>query len=65
MVGSVHGLIILYLALSSLLTAVTAFLSSPQAMDRSLKVLDHIPPYDTHKIGVIFVDREQVIGMNN
>lgn len=29
-------------------------------MDRALKVLDHIPPYDTHKIGVIYVDMEQV-----
>ncbi len=24
-----------------------------------MKVLDHIPPYETHKIGVVYVDRNQ------
>ena len=24
-------------------------------MERAVKVLDHIPPYDTHKIGVVYV----------
>ena len=30
-------------------------------MERALKVLDHIPPYDTHKIGVVYVDKNQVV----
>ena len=25
-----------------------------------MKVLDHIPPYDTHKIGVVYVGQGQV-----
>ena len=30
-----------------------------QTADRAIKVLDHIPPYETHKIGVVYVDRDQ------
>ena len=29
-------------------------------MERAVKVLDHIPPYDTHKIGVVYVGQGQV-----
>ena len=31
-----------------------------QALDRSLKVLDHIPPYETHKIGIVYAAKNQV-----
>ena len=27
--------------------------------ERAMKVLDHIPPYDTHKLGVVYVGRGQ------
>jgi tuberous sclerosis protein 2 len=30
-----------------------------ETIDRALKVLDHIPPYNTHKIGVIYVGEGQ------
>ncbi|KAG1709737.1 Tuberin [Nymphon striatum] len=30
-----------------------------EAMSRAIKCLDLIPPYETHKIGVIFVDKDQ------
>ena len=33
---------------------------TPQAMERGVKVLDCIPPYDTHKIGVVYVAKGQV-----
>lgn len=29
-------------------------------VDRAVKVLDQMPPYDTHKIGVVFVGAGQV-----
>lgn len=29
-------------------------------IQRAVKVLDHIPPYDTHKIGVLYVGQHQV-----
>lgn len=29
-------------------------------IDRAVKVLDQMPPYDTHKIGVVFVGATQV-----
>ena len=29
-------------------------------MARAIKLLDLIPAYDTHKIGVVYVDRDQV-----
>ena len=32
----------------------------PQATARGIKLLDHIPPYTTHKIGVVYVGRGQV-----
>lgn len=31
-----------------------------KVIDRAVKVLDQMPPYDTHKIGVIFVGAGQV-----
>ena len=31
-----------------------------QVLDRSLKVLDHIPPYETHKIGIVYAAKNQV-----
>ncbi|GFY56311.1 tuberin [Trichonephila inaurata madagascariensis] len=34
-------------------------LQQTEANNRALSVLDHIPPYDTHKIGVVYVDRGQ------
>ncbi|TWW59571.1 Tuberin Tuberous sclerosis 2 protein -like protein [Takifugu flavidus] len=34
--------------------------SQPQVIDRAVKVLDQMPPYDTHKIGVVFVGAGQV-----
>uniref|UniRef100_A0A4W5KLM2 Tuberin n=1 Tax=Hucho hucho TaxID=62062 RepID=A0A4W5KLM2_9TELE len=33
---------------------------SLQLIDRAVKVLDQMPPYDTHKIGVVFVGAGQV-----
>ena len=33
-----------------------------QAVERAVKVLDHMPPYDTHKIGVVYVSKGQVSG---
>lgn len=33
---------------------------SLQATARAMKLLDLIPPYDTHKIGIIYVDKDQV-----
>ena len=38
----------------------SVILSFPQAVERAVKVLDHIPPYDTHKIGVVYVGQGQV-----
>lgn len=35
-------------------------LPSSESVDRAMKVLDHIPPYNTHKIGVVYVDQDQV-----
>ena len=35
-------------------------LGDGEATERAIKVLDHIPPYDTHKIGVIYTARGQV-----
>ncbi|XP_061536613.1 tuberin isoform X1 [Phycodurus eques] len=35
-------------------------LPKTQVIDRAVKVLDQMPPYDTHKIGVIFVGASQV-----
>lgn len=35
-------------------------LPKTQVIDRALKVLDQMPPYDTHKIGVVFVGAGQV-----
>lgn len=35
-------------------------LPATESIDRALKVLDHIPPYNTHKIGVVYVGKEQV-----
>ncbi|XP_049577769.1 tuberin isoform X2 [Syngnathus scovelli] len=35
-------------------------LPKTQVIDRAVKVLDQMPPYDTHKIGVIFVGAGQV-----
>nr|XP_061792196.1 tuberin-like [Nerophis lumbriciformis] len=35
-------------------------LPKTQVIDRAVKVLDQMPPYDTHKIGVIFVGVGQV-----
>lgn len=32
---------------------------STQTTDRAIKVLDHIPPYETHKVGVVYVDKAQ------
>lgn len=34
-----------------------------QVIDRAVKVLDQMPPYDTHKIGVVFVGAGQVGAM--
>ena len=31
-----------------------------QVLDRSLKVLDHIPPYETHKFGIVYAAKNQV-----
>lgn len=31
-----------------------------QATTRAVKLLDHIPPYNTHKIGVVYVGKGQV-----
>ena len=31
-----------------------------QAMERAVKLLDRIPPYNTHKIGVVYVGKGQV-----
>lgn len=43
-------------------------LPSSESMERAIKVLDHIPPYNTHKIGVVYVGEgqstEQVILSN-
>ncbi|XP_054706115.1 tuberin-like [Uloborus diversus] len=33
-----------------------------EANNRALSVLDHIPPYDTHKIGVVYIGPGQLIG---
>ena len=35
-------------------------LPSSESMERAIKVLDHIPPYNTHKIGVVYVGEGQV-----
>ncbi|KAJ3614881.1 hypothetical protein NHX12_018450, partial [Muraenolepis orangiensis] len=35
-------------------------LAKTQVIDRAVKVLDQMPPYDTHKIGVVFVGTGQV-----
>ncbi|KAM4750543.1 tuberin isoform 2-T3 [Anableps anableps] len=35
-------------------------LPKTQVIDRAVKVLDQMPPYDTHKIGVVFVGTGQV-----
>ena len=35
-------------------------LPSSESVERAMKVLDHIPPYNTHKIGVVYVDQHQV-----
>ena len=35
-------------------------LPATESIERALKVLDHIPPYNTHKIGVVYVGKEQV-----
>ncbi|XP_074540539.1 tuberin isoform X2 [Halichoeres trimaculatus] len=35
-------------------------LPKTQVIDRAVKVLDQMPPYDTHKIGVVFVGASQV-----
>ncbi|KAG7281917.1 hypothetical protein CRUP_002975 [Coryphaenoides rupestris] len=35
-------------------------LAKTQVIDRAVKVLDQMPPYDTHKIGVVFVGAGQV-----
>ncbi|XP_040001434.1 tuberin isoform X3 [Xiphias gladius] len=35
-------------------------LPKTQVIDRAVKVLDQMPPYDTHKIGVVFVGSGQV-----
>ncbi|KAI1886623.1 hypothetical protein AGOR_G00197710 [Albula goreensis] len=35
-------------------------LPKSQLIDRAVKVLDQMPPYDTHKIGVVFVGAGQV-----
>ncbi|XP_068448418.1 tuberin isoform X1 [Clinocottus analis] len=35
-------------------------LPKSQVIDRAVKVLDQMPPYDTHKIGVVFVGAGQV-----
>lgn len=35
-------------------------LPSSESVERAMKVLDHIPPYNTHKIGVVYVDQDQV-----
>ncbi|XP_076584923.1 tuberin isoform X2 [Chaetodon auriga] len=35
-------------------------LPKTQVVDRAVKVLDQMPPYDTHKIGVVFVGAGQV-----
>ena len=34
--------------------------TAAQAMVRAVKLLDHIPPYNTHKIGVVYVGEGQV-----
>uniref|UniRef100_A0A1X7VTP7 Rap-GAP domain-containing protein n=1 Tax=Amphimedon queenslandica TaxID=400682 RepID=A0A1X7VTP7_AMPQE len=34
-------------------------LPATESIERALKVLDHIPPYNTHKIGVVYVGKEQ------
>lgn len=34
-------------------------LQQTETNNRALNVLDHIPPYDTHKIGVVYVDQGQ------
>lgn len=41
------------------LTLVSLLLSM-QATTRAVKLLDLIPPYNTHKIGVVYVGKEQV-----
>lgn len=38
----------------------TPFPSAWQVIERAVKVLDQMPPYDTHKIGVVFVGAGQV-----
>uniref|UniRef100_A0A672YN92 Tuberin n=1 Tax=Sphaeramia orbicularis TaxID=375764 RepID=A0A672YN92_9TELE len=35
-------------------------LPKTQVIDRAVKVLDQMPPYDTHKIGVVFVGAGQI-----
>ena len=35
-------------------------LPATESIERALKVLDHIPPYNTHKIGVVYVGNDQV-----
>ena len=30
-----------------------------QTTDRAIKVLDHIPPYETHKLGIVYVKNGQ------
>ena len=35
-------------------------LPTSEAVERAVKVLDHIPPYNTHKIGVVYVGEDQV-----
>ena len=35
-------------------------LPGSETIERAIKVLDHIPPYNTHKIGVVYVGDKQV-----
>ena len=42
------------------LISVVVVAVSPQATTRVVKQLDRIPPYNTHKIGVVYVGRGQV-----
>ncbi len=38
-------------------------LSSSESVERGIKVLDHIPPYNTHKLGVVYVGEDQVMNV--
>jgi len=58
--GGRWGTVVLWYLLVITLFSLHTHSPFHQAMERAVKVLDHIPPYDTHKIGVVYVGQGQV-----